>query len=186
MEKARSVRARLQSCHKANQVNRASAPGGVVLRHFPQVQAFFRSLFSPEGKSVPGNRNQIIGSLTACGKSRNPRKLSSGVKALRFFSIIYGMAKAVPFQSRSAENGKMLRTHLINIVRQKICETGIAQGVSADRYGRPLGTDRRTVGVGRADPASCSACGQPRTSVARYSSSAAWRALDTWQRRTVV
>jgi hypothetical protein len=40
------------------------------------------------------------------------------------------------------------RTHLINILWGDICETEVAQGVSADRHGRPLGTDRRTMGVG--------------------------------------
>lgn len=43
------------------------------------------------------------------------------------------------------------RTHLINILQSKFCETVVAQGVSADCDGRPLGTDRRTVGIDRAD-----------------------------------
>jgi hypothetical protein len=33
------------------------------------------------------------------------------------------------------------RTHLINIIGGEICETGVAQGVSADWDGGPLGTD---------------------------------------------
>lgn len=47
-------------------------------------------------------------------------------------------------------NSRMLdlsRTHLINILGADICETEVAQGVSADQHGRPLGTDRRTVEV---------------------------------------
>ena len=43
------------------------------------------------------------------------------------------------------------RTHLINISSSDFCETGVAQGVSADWDGRPLGTDRRTVGIGGTD-----------------------------------
>ena len=43
------------------------------------------------------------------------------------------------------------RTHLINISGGDFCETGIAQGVSADWDGRPLGTDRGTVGIGGTD-----------------------------------
>jgi len=39
------------------------------------------------------------------------------------------------------------RTHLINILWVEFCESVVAQGVSADCYGRPLGSDRRTVGV---------------------------------------
>jgi hypothetical protein len=40
------------------------------------------------------------------------------------------------------------RTHLINNQRSNFCETGVAQGVSAGCDGRPLGSDRRTVGIG--------------------------------------
>jgi hypothetical protein len=40
------------------------------------------------------------------------------------------------------------RTHLINILGCGFCETGIAQGVSAQMNGWPLGTDRRAVGIG--------------------------------------
>jgi hypothetical protein len=45
------------------------------------------------------------------------------------------------------------RTYLVNILGAEICETGVAQGAFADLDGRPLGIDRRTVGVGGADPA---------------------------------
>ena len=41
-----------------------------------------------------------------------------------------------------------VRTHLINILGCGFCETGIAQGVSAQMNGWPLGTDRRAVGIG--------------------------------------
>ena len=39
------------------------------------------------------------------------------------------------------------RTHLINILGREFCESGVAQGVSADWYDRPLGSNRRTVAV---------------------------------------
>ena len=41
-----------------------------------------------------------------------------------------------------------IRTYLINISVVIICETGVAQGVSADCDGRSLGIVRRTVGIG--------------------------------------
>lgn len=58
------------------------------------------------------------------------------------------------------------RTHLINIMSCEICESVVAQGVSADWYGRPLGTDRGTVGVVGAGLASFAARGQARPSLA--------------------
>lgn len=45
-------------------------------------------------------------------------------------------------------NCRYVRTHLINILGCGFCETGIAQGVSAQMNGWPLGTDRRAVGIG--------------------------------------
>jgi hypothetical protein len=58
--------------------------------------------------------------------------------------------KLYPSMFPDGENVKnqMSRTYLINISGPDFCETGVAQGVSADLDGRPLGTDRRTVGIG--------------------------------------
>ncbi len=51
---------------------------------------------------------------------------------------------------RGMRETNLTRTHLINISGSNFCETVVAQGVSAVGYGRSLGTDRRTVGVGGA------------------------------------
>jgi hypothetical protein len=59
------------------------------------------------------------------------------------------------------------RTYLINILGTDICETGVAQGISADSDGGPLGTNRRTVGNGGTGLASGAARGQPRPFLAR-------------------
>jgi hypothetical protein len=64
-------------------------------------------------------------------------------------SLCESRADSIGFTGAKLITGS--RTHLINILAANICETGIAQGVSADLYGRPLGTDRQTVGVGGAD-----------------------------------
>ncbi len=61
-------------------------------------------------------------------------------------------AKRAAISLSELKNVFIPRTHLINISVRDFCETGVAQGVSADWDSRPLGTDRRTVGIGGADP----------------------------------
>ena len=51
--------------------------------------------------------------------------------------------------------------------------------------GRPLGTDRGTVGVGRASVAPSPTRGQPQPSVAQHTSGTERRAVDSWQRSAV-
>jgi hypothetical protein len=36
--------------HNANQINEGFGPGGMLLERFAQIRAFFRNLFSPEGR----------------------------------------------------------------------------------------------------------------------------------------
>ncbi len=69
---------------------------------------------------------------------------------------------------KTARHGKieLPRTHLINLFGAVFWETGVAQGISADLDGRPVGTDRRTVGIVGAGVASGESSGQARTPVA--------------------
>ncbi|MGA2896392.1 MAG: hypothetical protein ABSE27_02195, partial [Acidobacteriaceae bacterium] len=85
--------------------------------------------------------NICISGLTAAGKTTHSHLLAGefGLTYVSGSQIQLNFLGLSPIQSR---------THLINILGSFFCETGVAQGVSADLYGGPLGTDRRTVGSG--------------------------------------
>jgi hypothetical protein len=96
--------------------------------HFPQT-------------SVPSTFDSA-----GCGPNYFFKKHSKESKASLLFTFgeDFHFASPLPtlYYGLSSLFSSGTRTHLMNISGSFSCETGVAQGVSADLYGGPLGTDR--------------------------------------------